>query len=999
MYCALKTSLIIFTLIYLFSCSKETKEEFSHNEFNSDAKKFESCNAISLKNNLFEKKHLVDTFKCLGWDYQYQEMFSFISNYDENSWNQLIFPINENLWNSKNGRKLAAKKWAEIKTKGISNHTLKLAIESLIKNPGKIDLPEIQTEGEIDFWARIVNHYDLFIKIIEIFERWKIEMQSKESMHLNETVINSLLKTTQLLSKNYTAIRAQNDLIKKIVLYRLNSETPWPITFANIYKNNDSENKFITNLLLKTDQYELLYLLPGLSNVLKSGIDCNIYKTDGSVSLKENYYDIASRISSLSQKESLLEVLDLKIKLMGIYDYCFLRSNLNGLEKYNLAKNSLDALQSIVIDKMHFELLKSMLIATESVNLNLDSLFNFYSNDWINKILSLWLDTATDINFSSVFTRTLSEFGVENFTNFVNLAMSNEIEFLAKDLALNEESQIQFWKFVISATNFNLKNPDESYYSHEWIPLMLSKDTLLSYVKMSSSLSRDWGVFKELFLKNKKLQKELLDFIDSKQWTILFDYLFLGKLTNVEKNVNSNELTRAQGKTVDSTFLYKDMIKNKNCFMLISKLNPQTLSEFIEKLPNDCKEIDIRSNQDFAFRVMIDISKLRDQNITVNLKESFLRFVGELMLFGQRHENGFNQFWKDVAKVFNNKDFKKIFLDYFSIGMKEVKFKSNFNINKAASIVPEGVAALNAILDVNLPPFPDVDFKNVRGGNLLALLFVLEENNLTKEFEDLINYSEIKNHKFLQLIINDLSNSENPMKIVQYYEGKLNFLYKSTFFKKVLSFETNEIKCLEELSTRITLLKKLNTISYSKSQTALDLLVEVLTPFTTKSSTRFLGKTLNLVFSSDKISPLLNYLIVLAKEGKITEISKIISNNFKTTSKRENLVFSFNTLEFEDLKALSEVDSLGDDFRSYVRYLNSEDANLALLRLSKSFSNFKIYDRSFFSDDEINSIKNIIKKLNRNEAENLFDYYFSVYGDPLIRISNQAQKALDGVYP
>lgn len=1002
---------ILLIVVVSISCSKESSNKFRQNEFYYENSKIESCGSVTTQNNLFARKNLLETFKCLEWDKKYPQIYNFIGDYNDEPWNMLVQPLNSSFEENTKRKSKTRLNWLSVKKNGTSSESLKNIIQEVVNSQNKILLPEISGESQKAYWLKIIEHYDFLLRFIEVFEKWKKNYTDKDVMDVKFSLVKPLIETTELISQNYIAQNDQNKILKSIVLYNepgyLN--TPWPVYYANLYINNASAEMYLPHLLLTTKESNLLAHLPKLDTVLNSGIDCPIYKQDGVVNLKENYLDIASRISGLSQSDSILEVLDLKMKLWGIYDYCDINELSVSHEKFMIANNSLESLAKILQNPIHFDFLRSMLIATESQKLTLDSLFKFYSSEWINKILMIWLKVSQDNNFNKLFVNIISSFDSNNFTALVDLLLSKEMEFLAKDLSKSELDEEAFWKMVISVTNFNLNNPAQEFNASQWIPFFFPKETLEDYLNVQETIDSHWSEFKESFSVNKSLHEEIYKLIDSKQWMILFDYLLLGRVVKSEPNNNRQT----------STYFYKEFKNNptnvksslnlplESCFDQLLKLQFKNLSKLVSLMPDSCKNVDLRNEHDFAFRVIQDLAKLNDQNVHIPLKANFLRFVGELMLFGQKHERGFTLFWEDILKVFFTPEFKDLFLDYYE--KKPAGFVSlkNINIKDAFAVLPKSLQLIKSLLSLNIDLSKYNIIKNIdrnklnelRLGSLFEFMLFLENNNLTADFENILLSGDIKGHKYLQLMLNDLSSSKEPLDVVNFYEKKLNLIINNSFARGVAGINSNELEKIKDLQTQMIFFKKLNALSFRGYKSSLHAMTAILKPFTAAIPLGVLGKTLNLILPSVSPSPLTLILTDLAQKGLVTELSRISREYFESESEMSKLVGLLNSIDWSN----TQLSILNNNFifhgKKYIEYLNQPKNFESLKRLSLTFSKLSIYDKNLFQDSEFKKIIQLLNSLNKTQAEKLFDYYFSSYGAPLVRISNQAQKALEGVYP
>lgn len=1024
MHYSLKLFLIVFSLFSLFSCGNKKGQNFRPPEISLNQNKMQACGNLALDNKTFNKNEILSVFDCLSWKENYPSLYQYIKKLDENNWNQIIKSWNDNFWSDSEKLKKTKLKWKHFKKSHKNTNSLTSFVEGYLKEPSSFNLPVINNQAEREQWVKVFKSYDLIQKIFLQFEIWTSKFRLKHSQEFLNTakVLPGLIQSSNALSQVDLAESETYKSIIGVLLAKSQNKVSWPIDWARFFSQKQQPEDFRDALFLNSAKNNFLMQIPALQKLLNQGIRCFDQTNDKhTASLIENYQEVAQNLAHMTKTDSMLEILDLRSKLLGLRNYCNLTVDDVNKDEYQVAIKTLDTLDHILVIPNHFEVLQTLLQSLESQHFNLDDLLQFYSDQQINITFNAWLGMLNDENVVKFVVNSIGSFEDDNFQSLSKLLISSEMHQLLKVMSENQEILRGSWKFTLDFTNFylNLKDSDSSMGS--FIEFLFPQEILLDLITRSDKFELSELI--DSLANDRSASSELVQFIHDGKWIELFDLLFSTQADGFDVSQQARRVDNYG--PVAYPLVINPQRENaliQNCFWDFNLLRPLTLQEMVEKFPTSCESVVLRKDSDFAFRVIKDLASLNKySNIKLStnilgklkiLESDTLRFIGDLMVAGDSYHGGFKQFWNDLVIIFYNSPFQRLITK-----TAEAKFNiDGLNLKKQPTVqdvapfftkLPEIYSMLkNFILDdTSKQDFPGLakslnDAKFNAGKDILFFNF-LSENKLDAQLQNLLIHASLKNQRYLQLILNDLVASKNALKSIATYQQMLTKVVRSSTLQGLLELQEKDVADLEFLVKDINLLNvisKMDYLSVGKSVNALAEFIELLKPFVTKSSFNWAGKSLHLLLAPVEVSAGVKFLSALSYEKKITLISQSMKSNFTS-----NEIVKLSTIlaHTEGLGSLFMTKDLHieNELESLISFYQTPAAQIAFGNLAKYFSNpalkFEVLSKSFDSK----FLKELLAQSTKEELLNLYHYYFGSYGPSLIKISSQATIALKRIVP
>lgn len=1008
-------ALISILFIIIMGCGKSSNESFRSPEVNIGNQKLSQCTALKINDQSFNQKTLDSIFTCLSWNESYPHLYKAISSVNEVEWNNLASSWNKNFWNNKNNFLETEKRWFEFKT---SHQDVKLFakfISSYLLNPERIKLPTIENTEVRNTWTRLIDNYDVLMSLLEILEDWKASyfLSFAEESFKGTHFIEVLTQTSNLIADIPAQKNHQYEIIQNVISNN-KEEKSWLLDWANYFYKTGRPKDFRDVLFLNSAQNNLIAILPELKKILDQGLPCRDLG-DKNVVLKANYVEVAENIPYQSKDESSLEILDLKLKLLGLNEYCddLVAKNPLALHQYNIAMKTIETLEKIIIEPNHYDVLKSILIALTKQDLTLEDLLSFYSQNEINRIFLIWLNQLQDDEALEFLLKGLVVMPPATLNSLLHVSITKNLHESLKIASGNDVVLKEGWISLVDYLSIN--SGKISSYMKFFIP----RSVLTDLIENSEQINTVY--LKNIFTGNKLIASDLERFIQDENWITVIDLVLSGKVT--KKTQVPNFVSKAN-ETLNSLpyALAESPSLIQNCFWQVNLLRPQSLKVMVEQFPAACYKIQLRTNADFALRVIKDLSTLNiytEEKISKKLLDKWkvlekpmLHFIGDLMTEGERYSGGFDLFWKDLVRVFYSIPVQQLASKLVHTDWNKFNLPNSYSgmipsVQSVAPLLPK-IGQLYTMLQMftfkDLNQTEIVQLKkifnqnNFNAGRYLEFFEVLANNNQLPQLQALLVHASVKENRYLQLIINDLVAAKKPFDVVVFYEKKIETIISSPSLQKIINLTNEEIQSLQLLKMDLELLKLLSKRPYrGTSHSAFDELIILLKPFTTKTSFNWAGKSLSLLLSKVEVSAGAKLLVLFSKKNILNKVGNFLSR-------------TFNPLEIEQLASLlRRIEGLGNlidiDFSSIQLELDqvmsdftSPEVKSSLLRLSSYFSIPHLHFSLLSKSIEVDFLSKLLKHVSKEDILKFYHYYFLTYGESLIRISVQANVALEEIY-
>ncbi len=515
-----------------------------------------------------------------------------------NNWNTIVKSWNQHFWTNAESFKKTKQQWIAFKKSSNNTTTLANFVENYLNEPSSFHLPQINNQHERKQWVEVLKNYKLIQNLFHQFENWAVEFKKAHPNEFLDTekVLPGLIISSNALARMKTFEKESYDAIVAVLTAKDQNRVSWPITWAKFFTEKKQPADFRDALFLNSAKNNFLETIPALESFLEDGLLC--FEQAGkksTVSLMENYQEVAANLSKMSKSESMLEIIDLRSKLLGIKNYCNLEADGKINTQYQVGMKTLDTLEQILITPNHFEVLQTLLQALQTENFDLDDLLHFCSDEHMNIFFTAWLKTLSNEDLVEFFVNTLGSFEDQNFQKLMKVLISKEMHQLLKLMSQRQEVLNQGWKFTLDFTNFYLKLESEDSSIASFIEFLFPQEVLVDLVTRSNEF--DLSVLEQTLLADENASKELVQFVQDGTWIQLFDLLFSTKekLTKVVDGNQADSLATPKHYPVISVVNAENTLI-QNCFWELHYSRPLTLKEMVENFPVACESVRLRQN-------------------------------------------------------------------------------------------------------------------------------------------------------------------------------------------------------------------------------------------------------------------------------------------------------------------------------------------------------------------------------------------------------------------